>query len=355
MEADWRCQRERYWLTEYTDPQQPLRRGIVPVKDAFDLQFGSAFADGIATLTTSSLPVKEVINVVAASILTNYGQESYNLLVGLLYGATIHVLPRIMREYDVLGVESEQYYTWKGRHMFMSRPDLVLRRRADNTVWVPDWKTTKWKDPEWLLQWQYAIQLHLQAAAVQQTNPSWDVQGSIVFGAYKGYLDEYRHERKSPYTYIFHNTPGLQGLAKTYTPKYVAGWPRISASMYPDGGLYKWVERMALDYPAVLAEQYPTSQPIMLNTAMVEQVADERMYRNALIHTWRDHRESIPMAQAFPHTTSACKRCNYKEACWAPGITQDPLASGLYVPRTPNHELERRALDEAINHTPKGI
>jgi hypothetical protein len=48
----------------------------------------------------------------------------------------------------------------------------------------------------------------------------------------------------------------------------------------------------------------------------------------------------------FPHNRKHCDfhfggSCEYKELCWSPEVTADPLRSGLYQIREPHHEAER--------------
>lgn len=355
MEADWRCGMERFWLTEYRLPGHEGDRvgGIVATKAIFDLELGSAFADGIAALSGVYLKgndeIREAILAVALPFGQLWGTEAQSLLTGLLYGAAIHSLPRLAVDYDILGVEREMYYAHEGKLMIMTRPDVLVRRKADKTVWVPDWKTTSWKDVEWLLKWDYAIQLHIQAAAVKQSNPELDVQGSLILGAYKGYVNDATKERSSPFTYIFNNG-GVGDLQ--WSPKWVRGWNRLPAALFEsagNNGMFAWVDYMKRTYPVILAEQFPVSQPIMLRQDMVDIIMRERTFR---VGRFANYRMLPTMAQAavkptlFDHRTINCNRCNYKEACWNPTIHRDPTASGLYVPRRPNHELERKVQEE---------
>jgi hypothetical protein len=365
MEADWRCGMERYWLTEYREPgrSQSAVGGLVPVKSVYDLELGSAFADGIAAMAAHENELchagdlllrvyRDTAEMIAQPFEANWGKEKASLLRGLLFGAATHILPRLRQDYDLLKIEGETFLTFhgpqgRGELLFMVRPDLVFRRRSDGTVWVPDWKTSSWKDVEWLLKWPWAIQLHLQAAAVRQTDPHLDVQGSIILGAYKGFRrdpaspDAGPGEVSSPFTYIYNN--GGVGTLE-WSPKWLRGWNKVPAWEYPNDGIYGWVLHMRRQWPSVLSEQFPTSQPIMLNEEMVATVGAERISRMKRIAAFRrlspDGREKM-RSYFFDHRTLNCARCPYQPACWSPTIGLNPLGSGLFVPRVPNHELER--------------
>lgn len=47
----------------------------------------------------------------------------------------------------------------------------------------------------------------------------------------------------------------------------------------------------------------------------------------------------------FPMNTLECQptfgpACPYKTACWNASVRKDPIGSGIYMERTPHHELE---------------
>jgi hypothetical protein len=339
IEADWRCSMERYWLTEWRQQgheSDPVG-GIVPVHSVFDLALGARFADGVALLTQGDTDPIEAIEVVAMGFEEQWGWQQAALLRGLLYGSHLHILPRLRIDYDILGVEQEVFYSYKDELLIQVKPDITLKRKSDGTYWTPDWKTTSWKDIEWLLQWPFAIQMQLQPAAVRQTL-GLDVQGSIVFGAYKGYRDDEsgREELRSPFVWYYSN-------GDQFSPKWLRGWTRHPVTDYP-GGIYAWVQQMKDQFPTILAEQYPISQPIPLRQDMLDQFCEERLYRERAIALWSASQATshpIPRAATFEHRTSRCKRCPYKEACWSPTIGRNPLESGLYVERTPHHALLR--------------
>lgn len=345
MEADWRCGTERYWLTEYRpDGEQAAKvGGIVPAASVWDLELGAAFADGVAALVQVHQPASETALMVSTGLQAKWGVHTVNLLQGLIMGAALHVLPRLVNDYDIIAAEPEHHYRWPDdtdpRMIMMTRPDLVLTRRSDHTGWVPDWKTTSWKDEKWLLAWEMAIQMHIQAAAVQQARPGLNIQGGMVLGAYKGYVNDFTGERMSPFIWAYTATEGQKRL---WSPKYVRGWDRVSVSEYP-GGPIAWVEYMRSQYPTILSEQFPVSHPIFIRHDMIDRVMAERVARLTRIQAWRDGGRVMPAPDVFDHRTLHCARCPYKTACWNPPTTLTPLAHGLYVRRVPNHAIERLA------------
>lgn len=342
---------ERYHMTEEEGT------GIVPVSSVLELEFGIAYAHGVQDITLGSKePEAAILSAVEGFREKGFAWHYTSVLEGLLWGYYYYVLPRLLDDYDVMGVEPEVHLVYPfppkpAELMFMSRPDLVLRRRSDGTVWVPDDKTTRTKEQYWLDKWPYAIQLQLQAAAVAQNHPEWDVQGAIVLGAYKGY--ERDGNMYSPFAYGYRTTiKGPDGTPITsYSARYVRGWERFPINAYTyAGGMQEWVRVMPKD---VLEEQFPITRPIFLNQPMLEKVLEERLFRESRIDRWRTlsnpsvQKTMIPLV--FDHRTINCNNCGYREACWNPTVAKDPLASGLYVRRKANHALEAISWEESAN------
>jgi hypothetical protein len=333
---------ERYWMTEAPTPKGAW--GLVRVEEARELRFGSAYAKGTELL---ALPNDRTPASLIGEIVLTYAKDEVDprwtqILTGLLWGYSTYLLPLLRQDYDIIGVEPEVPLLWppsQPEMVWATRPDVVLRRRADATVWVPDNKTTKWKDARWLEKWPWAIQLHMQALAVKQQHPDLDVQGSLVLGAYKGY------ERESDWY-----TPFLIGYRTvtdgipSYSARYVRGWEKFNPTRY--FSMEDWVRMMPLD---VLQENFPTSKPIFLREDVCQIVLEERLRREKQIAEWRlssPEERLAARSTVFSHSTSSCNMCSYKEACWNPTVERDPCASGLFVPRTPNHTLEKAAFLE---------
>jgi hypothetical protein len=74
------------------------------------------------------------------------------------------------------------------------------------------------------------------------------------------------------------------------------------------------------------------------------QVAEDSWHANNLLDTGRLDDLEVFLDERFPMHTRACDyptKCQYQDVCWNPTVGRDPLASGLFVPRQPHHELER--------------
>ena len=87
----------------------------------------------------------------------------------LAAAAAIEWLPTIISEYDIISTEQE--ISWRLSEgavdvVMMSRPDAVIRRRADNKLFVVSYKTTKQFYPSDVVKLQSDIQALTEMAAV---------------------------------------------------------------------------------------------------------------------------------------------------------------------------------------------
>lgn len=336
IELDWKCPRMRMWRTEGATHPAKAGWGIVSVQEATALAVGSAYALGAERLSRVGSPLHaSIIKQVLAD--SKLERPYFSLVAGALWGYSIYALPRIQEEYDILSIEPELSTVWPrpplaAEMMVMTRPDMVLRRRTDGTVWVPDHKTTKWKDQRWLAKWPYALQLHIQALAVKDAHPEMDVQGSLVFGVYKGYEKPLPPPAVggtiySPLCGAYRSSRG------EYSTRYISGWDYCTFNGVDY--IEKWVRELPSE---VLEGQYLISAPIFLREDMAFSCLAETLEREKVIKAWREG--LVPTAVAFPHHTTWCAECEYQQACWIPSVQSDPLRSGFYKAREPHHSLE---------------
>ena len=95
-------------------------------------------------------------------------------------------LPRLLDEYEVLDVEREEVTLLSGDVALQSRCDAVLKRKADQRVFVYNLKTAK--DPhrkQWQDQWLYDQQMMTETLAVERRLGE-RVYGVVVDGFDKG-------------------------------------------------------------------------------------------------------------------------------------------------------------------------
>lgn len=273
-------------------------------------------------------------------------RERMGLLNGFLIGFERLVLPNLLLEYELVLVESSQVLDHNGiRYGF--KPDVILRRRADGTLWYIDWKSTAKVDRKWLASWHKAIQLHLAAYAYEQVLGE-RIEGVIVQGFLKGRLDD--DQLSSPLLNGWHkpaDPPLLPALYAATRPKEWKGWKAINC--WDMGGQEAWFDLLGDQ----LLSQFPRTEPIFLEREIVESTLRQAAWREKEIAAAKsvllgDSSEEVKQSlleRVFPQNFGQCEPawgepCDYCHLCWSPEIAEDPEGSGLFVPREPHHSTE---------------
>ena len=138
--------------------------------------------------------------------------------------------------------------------------------------------------------------------------------------------------------------------------EYKAGFKR-----YPTwelhGGVKAWVDGMSAE---VLADQFPQTPPIFLDTDLVNRFFAQQAIRENEIHTAlemlsmvkHDADKQMILDGSFPMHFESCspawgRGCQYKKICFSKPT--DPLSAGFSY-RTPHHDLELAQHDEYTNN-----
>jgi len=318
------CPKARYWGFEYQG------RGLSPVEPNEALAFGLAIARG-------AMLVRQGWRTWAA------GEQSTDqdiLQAGLLEAYRTIVWPRWMREFELLHTEVEVGIQLTPDLFYMARPDAVIRRKADQTVWILSDKTTSLSADTFVRLWDKSVQNHAECVAVERT------LGLTVSGFYtQGWVKGYTKDRTiySPLCYGWVKE-GQLGLTKDqWREKYVYGWERRRIDRYTpllgweDGGIVGWVTQLPVE---VVNAQFPVAGPIPVRRDLVDTYLQQIALREGELMT--------PLA-AFPQRFHQCdefgkfrRPCTFRDCCWSPVVGRDPLGSGLYQVREPHHDPEKR-------------
>lgn len=344
---DWKCPRARYWGNEW----QGL--GIVPAKRALYFDIGDAYHKAVAALKMGE-DTDEVVNdnvppfrdaLAANGMIAEKVEEQATLVEGLIRAYARHVLPALVREYRVLDVEAEFTMDHDGCRQGV-KPDSLVERLSDGTLWYWEEKTTGWVGERWFQQWPRNIQLHSTAEAVER-HLGREVSGVIVQGAYKGYEREGKQSSILCYGY---QRPGLTAGPEVLY-EYRAGSRRVPVWEL-SGGIRQWVGCMPNEVLSTLFVQTP---PIFLQRRLVEafrrQVAlRERQIRDAceLTNTGDQEEMRTLLDNVFPQHFSECapaigNPCAYADLCYNPFAEEDPLRHG-YTWRQPHHGTDEEGL-----------
>jgi hypothetical protein len=352
IEKDWRCPRARFWTTEFGG------RGISPAGKSFDLEFGTIVHEGVE-LAVAGQPhaamaaSERVAAFVSASggdqiQATQWGAIGYGLVAGFMRS----VWPQLQQEYELVATEREVLLQLTPDLTLQARPDLVLRHRLSGALWNCELKTTGYIEAQWLQAWTKAPQLQLTVLAAEESFGE-AFAGSIVVGLYKGRKGR-DGRQSSPFAWGWRteDLPGILRPQFSYEEQRRKGWERFLTQGYP-GGVAQWVADMPEE---LLARQFAVTEPIFLRRdlvdALVRQVVhrEDEIARAAARFAVDGTVTPAVLDEVFPQYFNNCTpafghNCEFNEPCWVPWVGRDPLASGLFVPREPHHEAERKVFE----------
>lgn len=370
------CWRKRWWLYEWQG------RGLQPVRRFVALEAGGAIHEGLALLAQGH-PLDGAIEralkifrteLDAADIdMTLYeGQEPSKvvaeheaLIEALLRAFAATVLPKLLADYEVVGIEEESYVDFHAKGIdlrLLARVDGLLRRRVDNALFVLSYKTAsmlgkKWRDTMETDQ-QVVTELMAADAALARAGSSERVQGVIIIGLAKGRRQEYPEGSGNWY----HNSPLIWGWRLQGEPpmrpdqwatRYVGidgkrlgkGWRKASIWDNYRGGVSGWIGYLRNMDPELLAEQFVMLPPVRRDEAAVQEWKDSVLPREATMPLRAGAvKDEHDLAELFPKHTSDgnCvwpSKCACYELCHG-AVGADPLGSGLFEMRDANHPAE---------------
>ena len=356
IEKDWRCPRGRFWSTEFGG------RGIAPAGKSFDLEFGTLVHEGVeaAVAHSNAVPVLAadvVQQKVANFVRANGGDEMQAhqwaaIGYGLVAGFMRSVWPQLQQEYELVATEREVLLPLTKDLTLQARPDLVLRNRNTGALWNFELKTTGYIEAQWLQSWTKAPQLQLTVLAAEQSFGE-PFAGSVVVGLYKGRKGR-DGRQSSPFAWGWRteDLPGILRPQFSYEEQRRKGWERFLTNGYP-GGVAQWVADMPSE---LLANQFVMTEPIFVRRdlvdALVRQVIarEDEIARAATRFAVDGVVTPAVLDEVFPQYFNNCTpafghACEFNEPCWVPWVGRDPLASGLFQPREPHHEAERKVFE----------
>lgn len=320
-----------YWWYRHAN-----RTGIVPAETPIELSDGIAIHAALERLGQAPDPLAEARALVGASEApeTDSERERWIRWCGWVLAWAKWIEPSLRAQFETLMFEHELVVQHK-QLLWSTTPDRVMRERTTGRVVVEDYKTaaTTWG---WAGQWPFAIQVHIQLLAVQQ-----ELGEPVAYGRmraiHKGVIREGRLAH--PYAWAYRDRDGA------WYSEWKTGLSHAPVWEYEDG-IEAWVDRLGEEIGQSLLS---LSQPIFLNERLVEKLLDQRERRESEISAMLKecHEDEAVRDQHFEYHFSQCRpgggrrQCGYIAACHNATVGAAPLASGLFVPRIPHHELER--------------
>lgn len=345
--TDWACPRRRFWAFEFGG------RGLSPRRMALPLHLGILIHETLPVLvmggnagelaTSAERRLYEALRAgdqIAEASDEDFAREQSYIIAGMIYGAARVVVPKLLAEYEPVSVEEELTLPY-GRCLVLTKPDLLMRRREDRSLWYHEWKSTSNFSPSWFASWQRAPQIHLTALNIERARGE-ELAGTIVHGLYKGQKRDGRQLSIFAYGYSRRNSSDILATyanGSVRVPLWTVGiTPREWAELIPE---------------EVLEEQFAQAPPVFLDRHIVEEFLAEREEREVQIRETREALATLDPASAarvmrrvFPRHFNQCEpayggsRCAFTNPCWVPQLAADPLRSGEFVWREPHHATE---------------
>lgn len=308
-------------------------------------------AEGIYFAKTHNLP-DEIKNRLI--------DEQANLAYGLVWSYAVRHAADLCAQYEIVAVEPEMPWlmdTWKdGRYLvMMSRPDAILRDKGNGGLWTVSWKTAQKFTADHVAKLESDLQTLTEGMAVKH------MFGQSSSGTYYGYfvkggkgtdkelgIPRYDSSLVRPwrsggllsvgaeqpeffkYSYDWYDNGQLRKLGRDW--KRCEIWNHVGMQEWLDWLNQGWIQQEAgRDWIGEVVGN-PTLQ-------MFSEPAAEQMIEAVSLGEYRHLTSSVRER----HT----ERCfDWGTPCWAFGLcwrgetVEDRLMSGMWMPRTPNHEME---------------
>lgn len=388
IEDSEHCLRYRYWRYEYEG------RGLEKPGQWLDPLIGTAVHTGIE-YALAGKPVDEAVALGREEILAARREgpilvfrpgldpeaditEGMLMAEALTRGWCATRLEPLTSVYDVILVEREMVkdYEWNGYTIRqLTRPDLVLRRKSDNSLFIMNLKTTSRVDQKWRDKWRYDMQTFSEALAVEELMGQ-PVAGTIMAGLVKGSRKDYpmgsgNYHWDSPLLFAWKRDGQPPMTEDEWEARYewscegphVMGNGRkcpggkshrlsgVHKAPVSDrlGGVAGWISYLAVNDRALLEEQFVELTPILRSAYEIERWKRQKLPAEVRIRENRDYLHSMPeedptredlLDRFFPMSTADgnClwpSECMFAQVCH--GVARDDLAGNGFAPRDPNH------------------
>lgn len=352
-ETDDACGMRYFWNRKYG------ALGIVAKERASYFKIGATTHEDLATvadLDDISAPVIDQLIREITDPITEQDkliQKTMEVLyrrLGWIAAFALFVEPRIRAEFENVSVEDEIILDRTPLWVAIT-PDRVLRHRVGGYLIYREYKTALQAGFKWARHWQYDIQIHLGMKALEE-----ELGEKLAYGQVMGLLkgDDRGERLVHPYVWAYRNTK-TGDWTHDYTKARSSDWEHAPVWDYP-GGVVEWVQKLGEE---VALSQFPHSAPCFLDERQVEDWCERKIVRETYVEDNREECQTDASLRnlVFEKRTSQCTPiygdpCEYLAACWNAAVNENPLASGIYEPRQPHHEVEvvlYRNAQEAIN------
>lgn len=314
-------------------------KGIVPIEESVYLTDGKDIHNDLA-LFGEGASIEEVVSSIPLLPSSELGQcalERYTRRIAWAVSFGLYIEPTLREFGEEVACEDEIILD-RDPLWFGVIPDRVQRRKGGGLVYR-EWKSAKYLKKEWQDHWLYAIQLHLGIKALEE-----ELGEPVEYGQVLGLNKGFDRDGRLIHPYVWAYRKGEE-----WSHEYKYGWDHAPVWEYP-GGVVEWVKRCG---PEVGLKQFAWSAPVYLDQRLLDRWIEQRLRRHAQIQplkfiaqTDKAVRDSLFDQRLIHCRPSFGPECPYLAACHNASVNQSPLGSGLYVPRTPHHDLELIGIDE---------
>ena len=279
-------------------------------------------------------------------------------------------MPRLVEEYEWTPemVEMELTTPLSDDLLLASRIDLVARRKLDGRLFEWNFKTVGQAGEKWYQGFEHDAQILTETLAYER-NLGEKVDGVNILGLVKGNrvaVDAEGHEvrgdeqkerrpiaryiQRSPliYGWKFDGNPPLEPAAYDYVSSRKKGWHRFAVwqedfpFLAPENEGMSPIQYWTYWLPLEVVEQsFASVPPIMRDDTSIENHVVQIVGMEDCIRKGLEDEHGIDYS--FPQNHRACiwpVRCGMYDMCYTAGVSDDPVGSGLYQPRTANHPIE---------------
>lgn len=360
--------------------------GISRKRTSLPLAFGSAFHAGAEKLLMGDVEgavaashlylelafSNEAIDIDQAEVAYAIGEQKA-IVEGLIRGWWAKDGERFLRDFEVIEVEREGEAQLANEIVLQFRPDALVRERQSGDHYLVSWKTTSMAGSWTMAQASTDMQSMSEAFGVEQQS-GIRVEGILYLIAVKGQRkkDEYvgAYRQNSPLAYGWMRKGATEEdtewawrygwdteeinpkTGKAVGTKLGKGFRLVPVWQEYPGGEKAWIadlaaQRIAPRHLNALEGAFPQSLPVSRRTDEKEswrrQVVGQEDRTRRAVEFIGTNPDEDDLDEAFPQHTHSCFRfaskCEFFEACWNPAVKSDPMASGLFQIRTPNHPV----------------
>lgn len=357
------CQHKRYWAYEHDEGLEPIRPNI-------DIQIGQAVHTGTALLLNGQSLIKAVSRAQQDLTGLPFLQLQKDLVHGLLAVIKHAWLPKLISQYEILSTEHEEQRELEPGLVMMARSDWIGKARQTGRITLGSLKTkTRW-DQRAQVECIHDIQGLSEGWTAEKRfgKPIHSVQMLIIVKGRKERSqpsdDEQGHWFTNPFSHAWirstaNNSMIKPGLEKAHTygwlsGKLGSGWKLIPAHELA-GGIELWVDQIqrGLIQPGVPP---PVDKVLIKPLAIERQPRDQQEWARQTILQEREIQAKIALGTSegnplkyLVQSRGACHRpsdCPFLALCYgtadqsAEACRADPMSTGLYKKREPNHPQE---------------